>query len=146
MLREPLSDDQLRLLHVIFDPFSQSGEWPVWQYVDLMLDAERIDAADVPGSLPRAGEHSPVTRSYALTWRENSHIAPQPDSRVMLTVAGLRYLRPGTEPLLGAFLVTVRRLIDAQRALVPSPSQVVEATVPSSSIAEQLTTWSIRGV
>jgi hypothetical protein len=76
LLREPLSDDQLRLLHVIFDPFSQSGEWPVWQYVDLMLDAERIDAADVLGSLPRAGEHSPVTRSYGLTWRENSHIAP----------------------------------------------------------------------
>lgn len=146
LLREPLSDDQLRLLHVIFDPFSQSGEWPVWQYVDLMLDADGVDAADALASLPRVGEHSPVTLNYGLTWRDNSHMAPQPDSRVTLTVAGLRYLRPGTEPLLGAFLVTVRHLVDTQRVLVPSPAKVVEATVSSDTLANVIKTESIRGV
>jgi hypothetical protein len=147
LLSEPLSADQLRLLRAIFEPFDRSGEWPVWQYVDLTLDAKfGLDAADVLAFLPRVGERSPVSVSYGLTWRDNSHIGPQADTRVMLTVAGLRHLGPGTEPLLGSLLVTLRCLADAQRALVPSPSQVVEATVSSGTIAEELTTWSIRGV
>jgi hypothetical protein len=39
MLREQLSQDQLRLLQVIFKPFDQDCGWRVWQYVDLTLDA-----------------------------------------------------------------------------------------------------------
>ena len=118
LLREPLSADQLRLLRAIFEPFDRSGEWPVWQYVDLTLDAKfGLDAADVLACLPRVGERSPVSVSYGLTWRDNSHIGPQADTRVMLTVAGLRHLGPDTEPLLGSFLVTLRCLADAQRAL-----------------------------
>ena len=84
--------------------------------------------------------------SYGLTWRENSRMQPQPGTHVGLTVAGLQYLRPATEPLLGAFLVTVRHMIDAQSKLTPDPRQVVEAMVSSSSITEELTTWSIKGV
>lgn len=47
MLREPLAVEQMDLLRVIFDPFDSSGEWPVWQYADLVLDSRGIDAADV---------------------------------------------------------------------------------------------------
>jgi hypothetical protein len=37
-------------------------------------------------------------------------------------------------------------MIDAQSKLTPDPRQVVEATVSSSSITQELTTWSIKGV
>lgn len=106
----------MRLLQVIYEPFDHSGGWPVWQYVDLTLDARhRLNAGDVLSSLTRVGATGPVSRSYGLTWREDSHLAvPNPDHHVVLTVAGLRYLRPATEPLLGAFLVTIRHLIEAQ--------------------------------
>jgi hypothetical protein len=63
---------------------------------------------------------------------------PSPDDYVALTVAGLRYLRPATEPLLQAFMITIRHLIEVQRKLVPSPSQVVKAEVSSATIRERL--------
>jgi hypothetical protein len=147
MLREQLSQDQLRLLRVIFEPFDQDRGWPVWQYVDLTLDAKfGLDAVAVLDSLPVVGYHSPMSMSYGLTWREDSHIQPQPQTHVALTVTGLRCLRPAAEPLLGAFLATVWHMIDAQSKLTPDPRQVVEATVSSGSIMEELRTWSIKGV
>lgn len=145
MLREPLNSDQTRLLQVIFDPFDQSGDWPVWQYVDLMLDSQLgLDATALLESLPVAGERGPMSRNYGLTWRDDSHRAPQPDSRVALTVAGLRHLAAG--PLLGAFLVAIRYMIEVQRQLVPSPGEVVEAEVSSEMLAEQLVTARIEGL
>jgi hypothetical protein len=147
VLREELSQDQLRLLQVIFEPFDQDREWPVWQYVDLTVDARfGLDAAAVLDSLPMVGYHSPMSVSYGLTWREDSYTQPQPRTHVALTVAGLRYLRPASEPLLGGFLVTVRHMAEVQSKLTPDPRQVVEATVSSASITEELTTWSIKGV
>ena len=83
-----------------------------------------------------------MSASYGLTWRDDSHRAPQPDSRVALTVAGLRYLAAGP----GVFLVTIRYMIDVQRQLVPSPGKVVEAEVSSEMLAEQLVTGSIKGL
>jgi hypothetical protein len=63
MLREQLSQDQLRLLQVIMEPFDQDRGWPVWQYIDLTLDAKfGLDAAALLDSLPLVGYHSPHTR------------------------------------------------------------------------------------
>lgn len=147
MLREKLSQDQLQLLRIIFEPFDQDRGWPIWQYVDLIMDARfGLDAVAVLDSLPAIGYHNPMSMSYGLTWREDSHMQPQPRTHVALTVAGLRYLRPATDPLLGAFLMTVRHMVDAQSKLTPSPREVVEATVSSDSITEGLRTWNIKGV
>lgn len=146
MLREPLTQDQLRLLQVIFEPFDRGLGSPVWQYVDLTMDAKfGLDAAAMLGSLPTVGVHSPMSISYGLTWRDGSYSQPQPDTRISLTVAGLRYLTSAAEPLLGSFLVTIRHMIDEQAKLTPDPGQVVEATISSSSITEELTTRSIKG-
>ena len=38
-LRGPLSLEQEHLIWVIFEPFDQTGEWALWQYVDLTLDS-----------------------------------------------------------------------------------------------------------
>src|SRR5258708_7314455 len=85
-----------------------------------------------------------MSRSYALTWRNDSHMSPRPDARVALTVAALRHL-PDAEPLVGAFFTTIRYLIAQQRKLIPSPNKVVEATVAGKAITEQLLTASIAG-
>ncbi len=146
MLREQLSQDQLRLLQVIFEPFDRERGSPIWQFVDLTLDAKfGLDAAVVLDSLPVVGYHGPMSMSYGLTWREDSHLPPQPGTHVALTVAGLRYLRPATEPLLGSFLVTVRHMVDAQSKLTPDLRQVVEATVSSGSIMTEFAPWISKG-
>ena len=139
LLREPLSPEQERLIRVIFEPFDQTGEWPIWQYVDLTLDSRfGIDtAADILASLPSAGERGPMSLSYALTWRQDSHARPRLDVPIALTVAGLRHL-PEAKPLLRAFVTMIRHLVDRKRNLAPSPAKVVEATVTSAEIASEL--------
>lgn len=143
-LREPLSAEQTALLQVLFKPFDATGEWPVWQYADLTLDAKGIDAEATLESLPVAGDPGPMSRSYGLTWRNDSHLRPRPDSRVALTVAALRHI-PEAEPLVGAFFTMMRYLIDRQRMLIPSPHEVVQVTAASPSIAGQLLSASIAG-
>ncbi len=105
-LREPLSPEQQTLIGVIGEPFTGSGELPVWQYVDLKLDDQHgLDAASVLASLPDAGDRSPTSRSYGLIWRPDSHRQPLPDDKIALTVAGLCHL-PAAMPLVNAFLET----------------------------------------
>jgi len=144
LLLEPLSAEQMDLLRVLFGPFDTSGDWPVWQFADLMLDQRGTDAADVLASLPVAGQLGAISQSYGLVWRSDSHVQPQPDSVVTLTVAGLRQA-PGAGPLLRAFLTTIRFLVEQQRSLAPSPARVVEATVTSEAIEKELLTASIEG-
>jgi hypothetical protein len=146
VLREPLSPDQGYLIRMIFEPFEQAGEWPFWQYVDLSLDSRFGigTAADVLASLPGVGERAPASLSYGLTWRQDSHSQPRPDVPIALTVAGLRYL-PEADPLLRSFVAMVQYFVDRQRNLIPSPRQVVEATVSSADIADKVLTASIGG-
>jgi hypothetical protein len=144
-LREQPGGDQMRLMRVIYEPFDQTGEWPWWQYVDLTLDAQfGIDAAAVLNSLPAVGQTGAASLSYGLIWRGDSHMQPQPGTPVTLTVAGVRHL-PEADPLLATFLTIVRFLVDEQRKLRPAPCKVVEATVTSEAIEQQILTASING-
>jgi hypothetical protein len=145
-LREPLSNEQTKLINTIYESFGLSGEWPIWQYVDLSLDALDLDAAAVLSSLPsvRNLDSAVWASPYTLTWYMNPNQVPQPDQQIALTIAGLRYVKEA-EPLLGAFMTTLKYLVAEQRNLVPSPTTVVEATVTSESIGERLLTSSIDG-
>jgi len=140
-LREPLGQEPMQLLQVIHEPFAQAGDWPIWQYVDLTLDTKwGLDATAVLATLPTIRHHNPAMWSskYALTWHTNAITGPPlPDQPIGLTVAGLRHL-PESQALLGGFLKVVMDLVEQQRMLVPSPKAIVEATVSSEAIAEQL--------
>ena len=137
-LRKPLTAEQQVLLGVIGEPFIGSGSWPIWQYVDITLeDRHGLDAVAVLASLPDAGDRSPVSPSYGLVWRPDPYRQPRLDDVITLTVAGLWHL-PQARPLVGAFLTMIQYLVDRQRGLVPSPHEVVTATVASGEIAEQL--------
>lgn len=139
-LREPLGPEQAHLLNVMYGHFASSGRWPVWQYVDLTLDSRwSLDAADVLASLPSVGERSPMSLDYGLTWRTDPHLQPRPEALVAVTVAGLSHIREA-EPLLAAFLTMIRYLVEQQRRLVPSPDQVVTATVTRAAIEGQIAT------
>lgn len=145
-LWQRLSDEQMKLIETIYEPFGRSAEWPIWQYVDLTLDAWGTDAATLLASLPRVGGPGPTTPRYALTWYMNSGMfVPQPDQPIALTVAGLQYI-DAAQPLLGAFLATLNLLVEQQRTLVPSPSQIVEAHVTSDDLAARILDASVEGL
>ncbi len=134
ILRESLTEDQICLLRAIHGPFSQSGEWPLWQYVDLTLDAKfGLDAAVLLESLPSAGQRNPLSMSYGLTWRSDSHMQPLPGTEIALTVAGLSHLGEAA-PLLAMFLAVIELMIEKQRRLVPEPRTVVDANVAYQAI------------
>ena len=59
------------------------------------------------------------------------------DDRDALTVAGLRYL-PQAATITGAVTTVIGYLAAQQAQLVPSPDQVVTATVTDAQIAERL--------
>jgi hypothetical protein len=56
-LCERLTPEQETLIRVISEPFIASGEWPIWQYVALMLgDQHGLDAASMRVSSGRRGQ------------------------------------------------------------------------------------------
>lgn len=138
-LRAPLTAEQQRLLQVVYDGFSKSGNWPIWQYVDLTLDAADIDAAATLASLPRLAETLPGATGYALVATSDHGPQPQKTTVLRLTVAGLR-LVPGTEALQDAFLAAVRRMTELERDIVPDPARAVEASLDSKEVSDLLWT------
>jgi hypothetical protein len=51
----------MALLVVLFGRFSATGRGPVWQYAELVLERDAIDAAAMLASLPRVGDTSPTS-------------------------------------------------------------------------------------
>lgn len=139
VLRAGLDPDQLTLLREVFTPFDRQGEWPVWAYVDHVLDAQGLVAEDVLASLPTVGGQGGGQMRYALTWSSDGHWLPNPGTRLTLTVAGMWHLGQAAAPLLTAFKEAVRLLVMKQRDIVPSPLEVIEATATSGDLWRLLT-------
>jgi hypothetical protein len=136
-LREPLDAAQKALLRVIYEPFASSGKWPIWQYVELTLDARGLEAAALLDSLPTVRDSASFGRNYSLVWYMNPGPAPGAEQQVALTVAGMHYL-PEAAELIDTLLRTVEFLVEKQRQVKPDPAKVVEATVTSEQITEHL--------
>ena len=101
----------------------------MWQFVDLMLEARKIDAAPVLASLPHVGAAG--AREYGLVWSaQNMANEMQPDVIVGLTVAGLGHVRTAG-PLVSAFVHLLRLFGEAERGIVPAPDREVHAVVTS---------------
>src|SRR5688500_3321997 len=93
-----LTGDQIRFLHVVYDGFSARANWPIWQYIDMRLDGQGIDAAALFASFPPLVSDQGASQ-YALVHRSTPFEDNQ--ATVRLTVAGLRFVL-GAEPLLHA--------------------------------------------
>jgi hypothetical protein len=139
LLRAEPDPDQLAFLNVVFEPFDADGEWPVWAYVDHVMDAKGLVAADMLASLPVVGGQGGGRLRYGLTWHQDGgNWLPGAGTRLALTVAGLWHLGTASAQLLAVFKDTVRFLVERQRSIVPSPSQVVEAAAASTELAAWL--------
>jgi hypothetical protein len=137
VLRAQLDPDQLTLLDAVFTPFDRQGEWPVWAYVDHVLDTQGLVAEDVLLSLPMAGDQGGGRLRYGLTWSTDGRV-PNAGTPLLLTVAGMWHLGQASAPILAAFKDAVRFLVDRQRSITPSPREVIEATATSAELARWL--------
>ena len=120
VLRAAAHSDQLTLLREVFTPFDRLGEWPVWAYVDHVMDAEGLVAADVLASLPVAGDQGGGRMRYGLTWSRDSH--QPPERRDAAGADGRRHVAPGVgvKRAQVVFKDAVRFLVDRQRSITPA--------------------------
>jgi hypothetical protein len=143
-LREALSTEHETLLRVIYEPFAATGTWPIWQYVELSLDAHGLDAVSLLDAISTVRHPSTWGMKYSLVWYMNPGTAPNADQQIALTVAGLRHI-PDAAALIDTLLRTVEFLVAEQRKVIPSPTRVVEATVTSKQMIDHLVQLSIEG-
>jgi len=123
LLFEP-TDDQQALLHRVWAGAVQTGgTWPVWDYVERHL--QPVVAGDVLGTFPViAIKGSSTGRSYGpLDWRSRAGaLAPQADSRMVLTVAGLRHIRDqAAAEVMDTAIAVVGEAESQQRRTIPDP-------------------------
>lgn len=137
-LRGPLASGQRLLLETIYEPYDRLRRWPIWQYVDLTMDAHKLDASTVLRSLPSVQSARSLPGSgYGLIWYANQSSPPMPDQPVGLTIAGLWHLEEA-QPLLKTFIDVLEFLVSEQQQVLPSPTELVDATVDSDAIRGHL--------
>jgi hypothetical protein len=111
-LLQPLNRDQQRVIEVVAQAFEEnSWQWPVFDYLEGVLENEGVDAWTALASLPRHPESS-----YAAAWWSwRGGAKPQPNESVGLTVLGLhraeelQSVTPGVVP---AFFALVKLLAE----------------------------------
>jgi hypothetical protein len=133
ILIKPLRSDQKRLVDLIAEAFVQEDyHWPIYHYLDWILEEEGIDAWETLSSLPQVGRwgYGPIA------WvRQGPAIAPRPDAEIRLTVVGFHH-----SSSLGHHMETLFQILDymaeERRALKPSPRSYFEAEASSKGFAE----------
>lgn len=142
-LTDPLTAEQVALLKIIWSPITRastwgtSGDWPLWDFVARQLHRElpRIsDAEDILMSLPAVTAGAFRDRAYGLVWRSPpTSIAPSPDERIGLTIAGLAALAKHqgvSQQVPDQLAAIVGNLASRDSRLEPKPYEVIKGEVP----------------
>lgn len=128
-LTAQLDDAQLALLDIMSEPYMDTGQWPVWHFVEAEMDDKGHDARTTLKSLPLVGSPAIGGRSYGLAWYDRTQL--NDDSRPALTAAAGLHV-PQLKHLFGDnFIIVLKYLIQQQRAARPSPYRVERASVTS---------------
>jgi hypothetical protein len=145
---DPLTEPQQRFVEVVGEVYAaQPGTWPVFDYVQGLLDMERIDAVETFESFPSVNVHG---IEYRAIWSPGGpRNWPQPDQLMALTVVGMhhcnalrgRFPRSTSIPVIDlpdAFLALVRWAARVRREAEPSPTTVRNVEITSNQVFNAL--------
>jgi hypothetical protein len=131
-LDEELTVEQEAVLAVVHGELEQIERWPIWQYVDLLVQPYGA-AWRAVSSMPRfRDDRQAIPAHYGLTWWGRMPMAINPQDQIELTVAGLHRLHRDELPDL--YVRLIRHCIEQQTKLTPSPTQTVNVTLEFSEI------------
>jgi hypothetical protein len=131
-LTAPPSEEPALLLDIVWRPFTATGKWPTWQYVQYQLAEQGIeDPLRVFRSFAR------VSDGYGAVWTDGAGTYPHGGSHVGLSVAGLRNVAEA-EPLVSTFIRTLQLFASRYRSLVPDPYNETEIRVTQQDVLELL--------
>ncbi len=136
---EPLDADQQQLVNLVGDTFVlQDRNWPTFQFVEAMLDRQRLDARSIIASFPWVGNLSyryGAVRS--ISWAHNMGDS----DLVRLSLVGLHHYR-GTLLEAGAFVRQVLEILElfatTRRSFRPSPLEVERLELTDREVADYL--------
>ena len=127
-----LSPDQQRLVDLVADAFvAEDYEWPMFQYLEWVLDEEKRDAWEILRSFAYVGRwgYGPVA------WiRSSPAMKPTPETEVALTVAGVAQ-SSRLRAYLETFFSLLEYMAEERRAARPSPRKIVEPVASSEGFA-----------
>ncbi|MGO9162706.1 MAG: hypothetical protein ACLP7J_18750 [Streptosporangiaceae bacterium] len=132
-----LDDDQRLLLSLISGPFMTDHKWPVFGYLEAMLDKRGLDAGTILTSLPLIGERGvPGMIRYGLARCQDPY--PNDNSVVSLTVAGLwRLESEWSRTVCERVLMVVQYLVQRRLEMVPKPFEASDLIVRSEEVAKK---------
>lgn len=129
------TDEQRRLLELVWEAFREHGQWPIYQYVEGCLAADGLDALAILGSFPMVGRTGTQPHYQAVWFASQGGAPPRPDSHVALTVAGLRHVPDGHD-VIDTFLKVLHFLADRLRTTSFSATELVEPVATKDEVAE----------
>ncbi|HET9732202.1 MAG TPA: hypothetical protein VFP54_05955 [Acidimicrobiales bacterium] len=138
VLAGPLDGAQLELVRTVWEGWERSGDWPVWDFVEMMLDQNvGLDAREVLGSLPSVSAAYSAPSTYGLVRLVATPGPPVPETRVALTVPGLWHAERNASEL-RQFLAILDHLASTRRGLKPDPKAPVETTLDGAHLEKVL--------
>lgn len=121
------------MMSVVNEAYLSNGRWPIFQYVEAALYRQLgADAVEVLRGLPHVSIVPVGLGSYSWMWVRGVPTHPQPGDLVGLTVAGLHQL--GEADVVHAFLDTLAYLVDREREVLTSPTDVVDVSLGGEEI------------
>lgn len=130
-------DVQLELLRIVAEPWSTSGRWPVFDYVDrVMAQRTGVDARSVIRTLPQIAEPVQGLSRYRAVWYHDRLASVDREKTIGLTIAGMaKTAMSGVGAGLVAF---VGALAQQEAKLIADPAKSVTATVGRDKVAGML--------
>lgn len=138
-LLAPLTPEQQFIVNLVADAFFKSGQtWPKYQYVEALLDRERLDARSVLATFPVAGTSMNYAAFRCTPWAGSLN----DDTQVELTLLGLNHyqgaFKAHADLLVRDGLRLLQLFIDARRSFVPPPTEVQHLQLTSEEVLARL--------
>lgn len=114
-----LNHEQGQLLQITWDAFSEEGAWPVFDHLHAIAENRGFDALASLQGLPTI-----LPPHYGLSWY-SSHGPPQPETQIVLTVAGMSVVN-GADWLVARYFQLLNAVAERWRSL---PSRASEPRV-----------------
>lgn len=129
-LLRAVSTAQQQFIDILFACVTTHGNnWPVFDYVNRVLRSRGVDAASELALFPVAATRGNLNVGYRHIWTEGGGSAFNADSRVRLTIAGLRQESTGGGLQLAGFLArVVGKLATLEESIEPDPDATASAT------------------
>ena len=136
-LLAPVTPTQQRLLTAIFTPVSNpANDWPIYDYVRRVLRRSGVDVATELVAFPVITHRTRGGRQYRHVWTDGGGMTLNENSRIQLTIAGLRAEGSGGPPFADFLARVIGRIAELESEIEPDPDKPATETYDLVQVVE----------